>query len=164
MPDFAAFLTSFAELAKLLTPLVYWGALLVGFYFAGSALHKIVKMGNDGHSGQAPTWGGVAGNLLVTLGTVALSSWVTSLSNNFGGLGSGISSQLAYMRDNSTSSLAPLWTAIYAWLFLLGVCAIFRAFLLFNRAAQGHAQEGDGFWRGFWHILGGAILVNISTH
>ena len=64
--------------------------------------------------------------------------------------------------------ILPFWTSFlvrtYAWLFLLGVCAIFRAFLLFNRAAQGDAQEGDGFWRGFWHILGGAILVNIATH
>ena len=164
MPDFAAFLNEFAALGKALVPLVYWGGLVVGVFFAGSALGKIAKMGRDSHGGQPPTWAGVGGNLLVTLGCTALSSWVESLTKEFGGLGEGIASQMAYLRDNSAGSLQPLWSAIYAWIFLLGVVAIFRAFLLFNRAAQGHAQEGDGFWRGFWHLVGGAVLVNLATH
>lgn len=164
MPDFAAFLNNFAALGKALVPLVYWGALLIGLVFAGSALNKIAQMGKDGPSSQQATWAGVGGNLLVTAGCTMLNAWVESLSKEFGGFGEGIASQLAYMRDNSAGPLAPLWAAIYAWLFLLGVCAIFRAFLLFNRAAQGHSQEGDGMWRGFWHLLGGAILVNIATH
>jgi hypothetical protein len=145
-------------------PLVYWGALLIGLFYTGSALQKIAKMGHDHHGGQQPTWAGVGGNLLVTIGCTMLASWVESLTKNYGGIGEGVASQMAYMRDGSSGSLKPLWDAIYAWVFLLGVCAIFRAFLLFNRAAQGHAQEGDGFWRGFWHILGGAVLVNIATH
>lgn len=164
MPDFASFLKEFSDLAKALVPLVYWGALIVGLFFTGSALNKIVKMGKDSPGGHVPTWAGVGGNLLVTVGCTMLNAWVDSLTKDFGGLGEGVASQMAYMRDNTSGSLAPLWTAIYAWLFLLGICAIFRAFLLFNRAAQGHAQEGDGFWRGFWHILGGAILMNIATH
>jgi len=164
MPNFAAFLNEFAALGKAFVPLVYWGALLVGVIFTGSALHKIAKMGHDHPGSHAPTWAGVGGNLLVTIGCTMLSSWVDSLTKDFGGIGEGVASQMAYMRDGSSSALQPLWAAIYAWLFLLGVCAIFRAFLLFNRAAQGHAQEGDGFWRGFWHILGGAILVNLATH
>ncbi|VTU44969.1 hypothetical protein [Variovorax sp. RA8] len=164
MPDFAAFLNEFAALGRAFVPLVYWAALLIGFFFAGSALHKIAKMGHDHHGGQQPTWAGVGGNLLVTIGATMLSAWVESLSRDYGGIGEGVASQMAYIRDGTSGSLKPLWDAIYAWIFLLGVCAIFRAFLLFNRAAQGHAQEGDGFWRGFWHILGGAILVNIATH
>ena len=164
MPDFAAFLNEFAALGKALVPLVYWLALLIGVFFAGSALMKIVKMWKDSAGGQPATWGGVGGNLLATLGCTVLSSWVDSLTKDFGGLGEGVASQMAYLRDNSAGSLQPLWNAIYAWIFLLGVVAIFRAFLLFNRAAQGNAQEGDGFWRGFWHIVGGAILVNIATH
>lgn len=164
MPDFTGFLNEFAALGKAFVPLVYWAALLIGFFFAGSALHKIAKMGHDHAGGQQPTWAGVGGNLLVTIGATMLSAWVDSLSKDFGGIGEGVASQMAYMRDGTSGSLKPLWNAIYAWIFLLGVCAIFRAFLLFNRAAQGQAQEGDGFWRGFWHILGGAILVNIATH
>ena len=164
MPDFAAFLNDSAALGKALVPLVYWTALAVGVFFAGSALNKIVEMGKDSPSGRQPTWPAVGGNLLVTAGCTMLNAWVESLSNQFGGVGEGVASQMAYMRDNSSGSLAPLWAAIYAWLFLLGVCAIFRGFLLFNRAAQGQSQEGDGMWRGFWHLLGGAILVNIATH
>lgn len=164
MPDFAGFLNEFAALGKAFVPLVYWAALLIGFFFTGSALQKIAKMGHDQGGGQQPTWAGVGGNLLVTIGATMLSAWVDSLSNDFGGIGEGVASQMAYMRDGTNGSLKPLWNAIYAWLFLLGICAIFRAFLLFNRAAQGHAQEGDGFWRGFWHVVGGAILVNIATH
>ncbi|CAN7784768.1 hypothetical protein LJR175_008431 [Variovorax sp. LjRoot175] len=164
MPDFAAFLNEFAALGKAFVPLVYWGALLVGVFFTGSALLKIAKMGHDSPGGKPPTWAGIGGNLLVTVGCTMLSAWVDSFTKDFGGLGEGVASQMAYMRDGSSGSLKPLWDAIYAWLFLLGVCAIFRAFLLFNRAAQGDAQEGDGFWRGFWHILGGAILLNIATH
>lgn len=164
MPNFAAFLGEFAALGKAFVPLVYWAALLTGFFFTGSALHKIAKMGHDQGGGQAPTWGGVGGNLLVTVGCTMLSSWVESLTKSYGGIGEGVASQMAYMRDSSSGALQPLWAAIYAWLFLLGICAIFRAFLLFNRAAQGHDREGDGFWRGFWHVVGGAVLVNLATH
>lgn len=162
MDQFGAMLTSFADLANLLLPVVYWVALLVGVVYAGLACLKIKDMGKDEGRSQA-TWGGVMGNLFVTLICAGLAGWASELGSNYGAIGSGLTSQMAYMQQNTASSLQPMWTAIKAWMGLMGVVAIFRAALLLNRAAQGQNRDGDHFWGMLWHAVGGAILINIAT-
>lgn len=161
--NFAGWLSGFTELAQMLMPVIYISAAFCGLWYAALALMKIRDMGKD-NGRDTPTWGAVMGNLLVTLVSTCLASWVHTLSENYGSIGSGLSSQMAYMRDSAASDLKPMWTAIYAWMLLLGVCAIWRAVLLFNRAAQGNSRDGDSWWAGFWHVVGGAVLVNIATH
>lgn len=162
MDTFIALLTSSAGLATSLLPVVYYGALLAGFLYAGKAMIKIKNMGNDNVSPR-PTWGGVWGNLFVTMIGTGLATWVNTLSTNYGSMASGISQQMAYISANTAGSLQPMWTAIRAWMLLFGVVAIWRAAMLFNRAAAGTERDGDSFWGGFWFFAGGACLVNIAT-
>lgn len=63
------------------------------------------------------------------------------------------------------------WTLLMntclVWVATIGCIGMFRGFLLWNKAGAGDSamgqSSGDYFWRGLWHIIGGAIAINIGT-
>ena len=60
------------------------------------------------------------------------------------------------------------WTLVLGvvvmWIVLIGAVAAYRGFLLWMEMANGGGGSGKGdlFWRGLWHIVFGALAVNIG--
>lgn len=54
------------------------------------------------------------------------------------------------------------WSVVIVWVVLIGVIGVFRGLLLWNTATTDQQGGGDLFWRGLWHIVGGAAAVNIG--
>lgn len=67
---------------------------------------------------------------------------------------------VAQMSGNEYWKLA--WGVCIVWVVLIGVVGMFRGLLLWNSATTENQGNGDLFWRGLWHIVGGAAAVNIG--
>lgn len=151
-----------ATFAKNGTTFMYVLALAVGILLVLLALKNIVLKGSD-RTPLEISWGGIAfrlliGGLLVTMG------W--TLQQVFGSVGeaSEVRSALAYVQNSSNDQVSQaIWAAIRAWCVFLGTVGFFRGFLILDRATQGGRESGDDVWRAFWHILGGAITIQVFS-
>lgn len=54
---------------------------------------------------------------------------------------------------------------VLLWVFVISMFGFMRGWLLWIKAGdgQGNGQGGDLMWRGFWHILFGAIGMNLPA-
>lgn len=161
-------LTSMREFAEALTPAIAVFAFLAGVAILGLTFVHMV----NAHRGGGPLSHGDSslkvGAVALRMGiAAALMSFGWSLSNTITTLFAQqvpVRNALAYAPVAQMSS--PVWTAawgvIVMWVALIGAAGFMRGLILWNAAASESQQGGDHFWRGLWHIVGGAAAANIA--
>lgn len=165
--DSQAMLAGFVATAKNFIPLLSGSAAaLFGLWLVQSAVVKMVKMG-DASNGERHTWGQIGGTMFIGALMLQFSSTMQDVSLLM--FGSGIQdyhAALAYMP--APQSNPTYWNkvieACLIWVVMLGWAAALRGFAQWSKAANGSGggQEGDFFWKGVWHIFGGAACINIA--
>jgi hypothetical protein len=165
--DVVPLLNELAALARAAVPAVAAVLFMVGAFFIARAGH-LMWMGRDGRGAQDDVpIGAVLGNLLVGAALMQLNRTISNTRDTLGGFGTEIRSAMAYMADGAGQQAAIYKLALataFAWLALLGICAVVRGLLMWRELAAG-ANRGGGdnlAWAGMWHILGGGILINIG--
>jgi len=163
--DLVAIFGYLNDFAAVLIPLFSVFGVLAGLVLFGSAAKALVWNRRGGMQEEVPLASvGVQmfiGACLFQFGTSI--DWTRS--GMLGGAGSGTRAAMALVTPGSSSTWNLLLDTSFLWLAAIGVAGMFRGFLLWNKAGSGDNQGGSGdfFWRGLWHILGGAICINIGT-
>lgn len=161
LQSIAQSLTAFASSG---TTFVFVFAVAVGVVLILLAVVDIVRMGMDRRAEQK-TWGSVVFRLLIGALVVSL-GWTMRMFMDTTGDPQELQTALAYVRDSQggrNEVSQAVWAAIKAWCIFLGTIAFLRGFLLLDRATQGGRDSGDDVWRSFWHILGGAVTVQLFS-
>lgn len=172
-PAFAEFdvqrtLESSKEFATLVTPLITVIAFACGVFLLGSTF---LQMANA-HRGQGALAHGDGG---VKVGSVVMRCALSSCMMAFAFYGDNTILTLFGQKVSKDTALnyapvaqmaSPQWTlawgVVISWIVLIGVVGMFRGLLLWNSATTETQGSGDYFWRGLWHIVGGAAAVNIG--
>lgn len=165
--DVLPLLNELAAFARAAVPAIAAVLFVLGMFFIARAGH-LMWMGRDGRGVQDDVpMGAVLANLLVGAALMQLNRTVSNTRETLGGFGTEIRSAMTYMAagagQHSAVYKAALTTA-FAWLALLGICAVVRGLLMWRELAAGtNRGGGDNLaWGGFWHVVGGGILVNIG--
>jgi multisubunit Na+/H+ antiporter MnhB subunit len=149
--DFAVEGTSFMFLAAVMfgIGIVLWAIVLL--------IRKGMPRGDDEISFGSIGMKFFIGALLTVMG------WTMGLVLDTTGDTQALSGALSYVRDNSANNevVNAIWVALGAWCVFLGTIAFFRGLLLLNKSTAGGRDAGDDVWRAFWHIVGGALTVQI---
>lgn len=167
--DLMALFRAFNEVAAVLLPLFSAAGVLMGLYLIASAAVLMVK--GDRSSGAD----------MVPIGKIAIRSLIGAMFLQFavsvdwalemtGGVGSGARSYLMSAAPASGTGSA-FWAALVGagmlWVAVVGVAGIFKGLLLWSKAGDGDqvgaGGQQDYGWRGLWHVLGGAVCVNIGS-
>lgn len=166
MIDLQTIATTAKEFAQEGTTFIYVAAMGTGVVLTILALKDIVAKGKSGGGyGQDKGWGAIAGRLLMASCLVTLANKLDSLIATTGNT-EPLRQALAYAQGAAGGGNGPLafvWAAISAWVVLVGTAGFMRGFMLFDKASQGQQDSGDAFWRGLWHVVGGAICVNVFS-
>lgn len=151
------------DFASAILPLFSLFGVIAGLYLLGSSAKMLITDGRGGQEGPNLSAIGIkvfiAGCLLQFSTSI---EWTTD--GLLAGTGKGAREAMALIVVNTS----PVWDFIlkasFLWLAVFGVAGVFRGFLKWNKAGSGESQHGgDDFWAGLWHIIGGAILINIGT-
>ncbi|MDM7323318.1 MAG: hypothetical protein P3W87_008660, partial [Gammaproteobacteria bacterium] len=76
-----------------------------------------------------------------------------------------LQSALAYVQSSTGQSevTRAIWEAIRAWCVFIVTIGFMMVFLIHNRATAGGRERGYDIWRAIWHILGGALTIQIFS-
>lgn len=169
--DISALLTGAKAFAEQLVPFLV-GALsiVVGLAVIFSAIRNVYQKGANGRaasSGNEIGYGGIAMKLLVGGLLLRFASTLQDTSKLLFGV--GIQSYQGVLAYAPLPAQAGLWKQVFEvcllWVVMIGWIGAFRGLLLWNNAANGGGSggsSGDLFWRGLWHLVGGAAAVNMS--
>jgi len=160
--DYIAIANSLADFSQSGIGFMYILAVAVGVFFILSAIAKLIKKGMP-RSGEESSNGEILGQFLVGA-LLTVMGWSMGLVTGMTtGEAAAAQSALSYVVDGHAGNpvFAAIWRAIIIWCAFLGTVAFFRGFLILNKATQGGREAGDDVWRAFWHILGGALTVQI---
>lgn len=144
------------------TTFIYILAATVGVVLIIVAIRMIILKGASPNAREI-LWGAIVsrmliGTLLVTMG------WTLGQVLETTGNPQELQSALAYVQSQTRDEVSSaIWTAIRAWCVLMGTAGFFRGFLLLDRATHGGRDGGDDVWRAFWHILGGALTIQLFS-
>ncbi|WP_371436283.1 hypothetical protein [Polaromonas sp.] len=149
------------------TTFVYLLALCLGMVFGLMAIMDLIAKGKSGGGyGQEKGWGAIIFRLLIASCFVTLASKLDMIISTNGD-STPIKQALAYAQGTAggggAGALAFVWAAISTWVVFLGTAGFMRGFLLFDKASQGGQDSGDNAWRGLWHVIGGALCVNVFS-
>jgi hypothetical protein len=168
MPNVQSLLAGARAFAESFIPFLLTAfAVVAGLWIIYSAIRQIYKKGSERMSGGRDVeWSGIAIKLLVGGLMLRLSGTVTDISIMLTGAGvQDVRGVLAYA---PVTESAGLWGGVFEvcllWVVMLGWAGAARGLFLWNKAADGGGASdgGDYFWRGFWHLIGGAAAVNLS--
>jgi hypothetical protein len=135
---------------------------LICFFLAG----KMCFAQAAGQRQGLPLFGPVASHIMIGYFFLILAGFSADVVYIFaGGEVQDPSNALSYLPPQL--SQGDFWKrvtlAIVHWVAMFGGIAIYRGLLLWRDMSSGHAnQNGDLMWRGFWHIIGGAVALNIG--
>lgn len=167
MFDPIALLSSAAAIAKAFIPVLSILAFVFGLVLIGRA-GMLMVYGREGRGvhDDVPL-GSVVTHLLVGACLIQFARSVKNTLELLGGAGTEVRSALAYVQSSAAGSQVVQLgiAAAMAWVAALGLVAVFRGLLLWKSAGDGSNRgggDGDLFWRGLWHILGGGVCVNIG--
>lgn len=167
MPDISTTLAGFRGLAEGFVPLLLSGiSVLCGLLLIFLGVRKVVQMGGARHGGQQPTWGAVAGQLLIGGMMLRLAGSMQDVSQML--FGTGVQDIRGVMAYAPLPAQAGFWGQVMEvcllWVVMLGWCGFLQGLFLANKGVTGsdHANSGDYYWRALWHVLGGAAAVNLS--
>ena len=165
------------DLTALLTNLSAFGVQLRTVLSAVSALAGLILFAVAGRTllkgGRGPDEGPHLGAVGIHLFVgAALLQIAKSIEDTRIGLLAGAGSEVRTMMTTvvPAGSGGPFWILLMStclvWIATIGAIGMFRGFLLWNKAGSGDQQggnSGDFFWRGLWHIIFGAICINIGA-
>lgn len=144
-------------------------AVLAGLVIIYSAIAALFRKGADGRSGaQEPGYGAIAVRLLVGGMLLRFAATVEDISILLTGAGiQDYRGVLAY--SPLPAAGAGAWMQVFEvcllWLVMIGWAGAFKGLLLWNKASNGGGSggsAGDLFWQGTWHLIGGALAVNMA--
>lgn len=166
--DISTTLAGFRGLAENLVPLLLTAVCVVaGLLLIFMGIRKVYRMGQGGgYQQQQVSWGAVAGQLLVGGMLLRLGATMEDVSQLL--FGTGVQDIRGVMAYAPLPSEATFWKQVIEvcllWVVMLGWVGAFQGLLLWNKGVSGgdSGQGGDYYWRGFWHILGGAAAVNLT--
>lgn len=133
---------------------------LVGVFFIFQSLTRAYEINKAG-SGGAPNGRGAGGYLgsPFIFGILLLNFWAAQQSfTDTLQLSGGV------LAPNMPAPyLQQMWSALKVVLNGFGYIAVFRGILLLKGAGDGSGSNNHSspLWAGFWHILGGALLINL---
>lgn len=161
--DIANSLKAFAEEG---TSFIYWAAVIAGIWLTMSAVMALVKKGQvQSMGGDAKlSFGAIGSRLVIASVLVTLAKMLERVIGTNGSV-DGARQALAYAQGSAGDSpvIQAIWAAIGAWCVFIATIGFFRGWLLFDKASQGHHDSGDAFWRGLWHVVGGAVVIQIFS-
>lgn len=163
-----AILTAMKSFATLVTPLISVIAFVAGTFLFGATFMQMV----NAHRGQGPLAHGDGG---VKVDVVLVRCVIAACMMSFAFYGNNtivtvFGEQVSADRALAYAPVARMaseqwtlaWGVVIVWIVMIGVVGMFRGLLLWNSAATESQGGGDYFWRGLWHIVGGAAAVNIG--
>lgn len=166
--DYQAFMTGTRTFVEAATPTVSVMAAFAGLLCFVSCGRMMFNQHDGAGRGEDRVGSKVAmrafiGALLLQFQTTM--TWMIDLL--FGAPATSVSSVVAYSGGGSGGS--NFWNDVLQicmlWVTLLGWLAAFRGLMAFNTASTGgpsSGNSGDLFWKGVWHLVGGALCVNIA--
>jgi hypothetical protein len=155
-------------LARVIIPLFAVLGVLSGLAIIASAA-RMLLVGGSGRFGSGqedPSLMAVAIKLFIGACLIQFSTSIGWTRDVLAGAGTEVREAMAYVVPAGGNGV---WTQVLAacllWVATIGVAAMYRGFLLWNKAGSGENQGGDGdyFMRGLWHILAGGVCINIGT-
>lgn len=156
--------TSFANsfIPFLLTAL----AVVTGLYLVFSAVVSIYKKSSDVRD-QESSYGAIALRLLIGGMLLRFGATVEDVSLLI--TGTQIEDYRGVLAYAPLPEGAGLWRqvmeVVLLWVVMLGWAGAYRGLLLWAKATNGGGSGGNGgdlFWQGIWHLIGGALAVNLS--
>lgn len=165
LAEFSYYFNQTAAFARQGTGFVYLVAAVLGVWFVGSGLIWVVQKGNSRYASQGgdKTWGQILMRFFWATCVITLARMMDFVQATNGSV-DGAREALAYFQASGSS---PAFNAIYAalslWCVFIGTIGFCRGFILFDKASQGSHDSGDNFWRGLWHVVGGALTVQIFS-
>lgn len=163
--DFSVFFNRTAEFAREGTTFVYLVSVVLGIWFVVTGLIWVVQKGNPrGGPGMDKTWGNILMRFFWATCMVTLARMMSHVEDVNGSV-DGAREVLAYFQSQGAGSaaLGAVYAALATWCVFIGTIGFCRGFLLFDKASQGSHDSGDNFWRGLWHVVGGALTVQIFS-
>lgn len=162
--DFSYFFNQTADFARQGTTFVYLVGAILGIWFVFSGLLWVVQKGSPrGGPGADKTWGQILMRFFWATCTLTLARMMESFHEANGSV-DGARTVLAYFQTSSDSAaLSAIYGALALWCVFIGTIGFCRGFVLFDKASQGGHDSGDNFWRGLWHVVGGALTVQIFS-
>jgi hypothetical protein len=168
--DGATVLSGLGAFAKNIVPFIIGSlAVLAGLWLMFDAARAMYRMNERGaqSNGGTLTWGRVAGQALIGAMLLRYARTMQDISELlFGSPIQDASAVMAYFpaaqglgKWAETMNVALLWVVALGWIFGL------RGLLQWNKAVSGGGsggQGGDLMWAGFWHLIGGAAMVNLA--
>jgi len=162
--DITAILNNLTSLGAAVRAALSVVSVLAGLVLFASAGRSLVK-GQRGEEG--PNLMAVGVQLFIGAACIQIARSIEDTRVGLlAGAGSEVRSMMAYAvpaAGNGVWSL--LMSTCLVWIATIGAIAVFRGFLLWNKSGSGDSpggSPGDFFWRGIWHIFGGAVCINIG--
>lgn len=160
--DLTTMVTSMAQDLLALQALAQTFAVGIGIFYCGGALQNAIKKsGSPGAdiSGQSIIASFLIGALIV--------NFSGAMTNTIGSLGGGTTtygSMISYSGASAAGNFASAINAVLTIASTFGWWYALKGWTMFRKAASGGGGGGyeDYAWKGFIHILGGAMLVNIN--
>lgn len=161
--DIAAVFAELNSIALALLPLFSLFGIVAGLVLLAKAAKSLVWGGHNGQ--QDPEIGAILGRMFMAACLIQFGVSIDWTRDLLAGVGSGTRTAMSVIVTSSSPSWQAILDGSLLWLAVIGVAGMFRGFLLMDKAVSGDNQQngGDFFWRGLWHIIGGAICINIGT-
>lgn len=163
--DVGAIFGYLAEMAGAIIPLFSIFGVLAGLVIIGKAIGMLIDhQGQSVAGGDSPPLGVIGLKVFIGAALLQFSTSVDWNRDLLGGVGSGLRETMAFAVPSST----PIWSMVLSscmlFLVAVGLAGSFKGFILWNKAASGDRSGGGGdlFWAGLWHLVGGAICINIG--
>jgi hypothetical protein len=165
--DPSALIQGLGAIAVAAAPAIGVLLFVVGMFFVARSGYLMWR-GREGRGVHDDVpFGAVVANLFAGAALMQLNKTISNTRETLGGAGGEVRAAMQYMASGAGSA-APIYQmalgAAFAWLALIGICAVVRGLLMWRElAAGGNRGGGDNMaWGGFWHIVGGGICVNIG--
>lgn len=145
--------------------IIYIIAMLVGVYLIFDVLSKVVKKGDSRYASQhdAVGWGPILARAFMASCMMTLARMMVFFQDTNGSVDAA-RAVLAYAAPSGgPSGFTLIYSTLAMWCVFIGTIGFFRGFLLFDKASQGGQGSGDAFWRGLWHVIFGALTVQIFS-
>jgi hypothetical protein len=170
MPNIASVLAGFEALANQFIPFLLTAvSVAVGLVLMYLAIKRIYDKASARQSSmgqQESSWGAIAGQLLIGGAMLRFGASMQDISMLL--FGSEIQDVRGVMAYAPLPAQAGFWKQVLEvcllWVVMLGWAGAFTGLMLWNKGVSGgnSGQGGDYYWRGFWHLLGGAGAVNLA--
>ena len=148
--------------ARAVLPLLGALSAVMGLYMMGRAIRTMFK--TDREEG-AVNWASIGGQAVVAAMLLRLGGTADWARELIGDTGTGFRDylQMGAGGANDGMVLKQIVAVGLLWVAVIGFVGIVRGLHLWGEASAGNSQAGkSAFWGGLWHILGGAVAINVG--